>query len=219
MSLGLESPPRFTREAFVVAASNAAAVEALDDWPGPLGGVLALVGPHGAGKSHLLTAWAERTGAILLQGEVAALADLDALEGRRVALDDAERVDDETLFHLINLAGAEGAGLVLAAREPPAAWAVELPDLRSRLNAARVVSLGPPDDAVLRGVLVRFFEQHAVRPSPELLEYLIRRIPRSVPAARSTVRRLIEHAAPMQRPVTRSLAREILETDTESDDQ
>ncbi len=213
LSLGLESPPAFTREAFVVSSSNAAAVQALDGWPDAVGGVLAIVGPRGAGKTHLLRAWAERTGAVVLEGELAALSDLAELEGRPVAVDDADHVDDETLFHLINMAGHPGAGLVLASREPPAAWETTLPDLHSRLNAVRVVQIGEPDDAVLRGVLVRFFEQNAVRPSPELLEYLVRRIERSVPKARDVVRRLIEAAAPAHRPVTRALAREILETE------
>lgn len=207
-----------TREAFVVSASNEDAVRALDGFPDAVGGVLALVGPQGAGKTHLLTAWAERTGAALLSGELAAVADLGALQGRLVALDDADRADDETLFHLFNMAGEAGAGLVLGARRAPAAWETALPDLRSRLNAVRVVAIGEPDDAVLRGVLVRFFAEASVRPSADLLEYLVRRIERSVPDARQVVRRLIEAAAPLQRPVTRALAREVLEAETKTGD-
>lgn len=218
LSLGLEAAPALTRETFVVSASNADAVAALDGFPDGVGGVLALAGPQGSGKTHLLSAWAERTGAVLLSGELAAVAELEALEGRLVALDDADRLDDETLFHLFNLAGSEGGGLVLAARLPPAAWETGLPDLRSRLNAARVVSLSEPDDAVLRGVLTRFFAQASVRPSEELLEYLVRRIERSVPEARQIVRRLIDYAAPQHRPVTRALAREVFETESKSGD-
>ena len=71
---------------------------------------------------------------------------------------------------------------------------------------------------MLRGVLVRFFAEVAVKPSPDLLEYLVRRIERSVPEARETVRRLINAAAPTHRPVTRALAREVLESETKSGD-
>jgi len=218
MSLGLKAAPAVTRQTFVVSASNAEAVTALDAFPDAVTPVLAVVGPHGAGKSHLLTAWADRTGAALLSGELAAVADLGALEGRPVALDDADRADDETLFHLINMAGAEGAGLVLSSREAPSAWPATLPDLRSRLNAARVVRLAEPDDAVLKGVLVRFFAEASVRPAADLLEYLVRRMERSVPHARETVRMLIEYAAPQHRPVTRALAREVLERETPTRD-
>lgn len=201
-----------------MSASNEDAVRALDVFPDAVGGVLALVGPPGSGKTHLLTAWAQRVGAVMLSGELAAVADLAALEGRPVALDEADQVDDETLFHLFNLAGTQGAGLVLASRRPPATWRTALPDLRSRLNAARVISLGEPDDAVLRGVLSRFFAQASVRPSDDLLEYLVRRIERSVPDARQFVRKLIDHAAPQHRPITRALAREVFETETKSGD-
>lgn len=218
MSLGLKAAPAVTRQTFAVSATNAEAATALDAFPDGVTPVLAVVGPHGAGKSHLLTAWADRTGAALLSGELAAVADLAALEGRPVALDDADRTDDETLFHLINMAGRDGAGLVLSAREAPSAWQAALPDLRSRLNAARVVRVGEPDDAVLRGVLIRFFAEASVRPSNDLLEYLVRRIERSVPEAREVVRGLIEYAAPQQRPVTRALAREVLERETPSGD-
>jgi chromosomal replication initiation ATPase DnaA len=218
LSLGLQASPAVTREAFVVSASNEDAVRALDGFPDAVGGVLALSGPTGCGKTHLLTVWAERVGAALLSGELAAVADLGALRGRPVALDDADRTDDETLFHLFNMAGEAGAALVLGGRKPPMAWETSLPDLRSRLNAARVVELSEPDDAVLRGVLTRFFAEASVKPSPDLLEYLVRRIDRSVPDARQVVRRLIEAAAPMHRPVTRALAREVLEAETKTGD-
>ncbi|HYE42446.1 MAG TPA: chromosomal replication initiator DnaA [Caulobacteraceae bacterium] len=218
MSLGLEAQPALTRDAFVESPANQQAVDTLDAWPDGLTNVVAVCGPRLSGKTHLLTAWAERTGAVLLDGESAALAQMADLEGRLVALDEADRVDDETLFHLINLAGGEGAGLLLASRQPPASWPTDLPDLRSRLNAIRVVGLAEPDDALLKGMLTRFFGQNSVRPSPELLEYLVRRIERSAPAARAVVRRLIEAAAPQNRPVTRALAREVLEVDTKADD-
>lgn len=217
LSLGLETPVALTRDAFVESPANSEAVRTLDAWPDGVTSVLALAGPALSGKSHLMAAWAARTGALVLEGETAALVEIADLEGRLVAVDDAERVDDETLFHLINVAGTEGGGLLLVSRDPPGRWETRLPDLRSRLNAIRVVSLQEPDDELLGRMLTRFFERHAVRPSPELLQYLVRRIERSAPAAREVVRRLIEAAAPQQRPVTRTLAREVLETGGEAD--
>ncbi|HYF23217.1 MAG TPA: DnaA/Hda family protein [Caulobacteraceae bacterium] len=193
----------------MVSASNRAAAEALAAWPDAVGGALALVGPEGAGKSHLAADWAERTGAVMLNDVAAELANLSEFEGRPVVLDGAESVDDETLFHLINLAQAEGGALLLTARTPPSAWETALPDLRSRLNAIRVVQVHEPDDDVLKGVLQRLFADRAITPSPELIEYLARRIERSIPAARRIVAELDADAG--SRPITRALARELLE--------
>ena len=122
-------------EGFVISESNRAAHEALADWPDLIGGVMAIHGPEGGGKSRLAQIWAERVGATALHGAEAALIDPLELEGRPVLLDDAMDADDETLFHLINLAQSPGGALLLIAREPPSAWTAALPDLRSRLDA------------------------------------------------------------------------------------
>ena len=214
LRLDLQSAIPQTRDDFVVSPANEVAVSTLDVWPDGLGGVLALVGPEGAGKSHLAANWAERVGAEVLADVAAEFADLPALEGRPVAIDDADRVDDETLFHLINQASIPGGGLLLVSRRRPAAWSADLPDLRSRLDAVRVVELGLPDDVVLWGVLDRFFRQRSITPSPDLLEYLVRRIERSVPQAREIVARM----AADHRPPTRALARELLGRGVEAED-
>lgn len=194
------------RETFVVSACNAEAVARLDAWPRWPAPAKALVGPEGSGKTHLATAWAERTGARILGPH-------DELpeEPGPVVVDDADRGDGgERLFHLLNRATSAPLGLLLTARTPPAEWSAALPDLRSRLNAMRVLELGEPDDGVLAGVLRRLFEERAIRPSPELIAYLASRIERSVPAAVAVVEALEAAASAQHRAINRALAREVL---------
>ena len=200
--------------AFVRSASNAYAVDALAAWPDSAGQVMAICGPAGCGKSHLAALWAERVGAIPVNGAEAAFADPLELEGRPVLLDIAQDADDETLFHLINLAQADGGALLLVSRPSPRRWDVSVPDLRSRLDALRVVTMEAPDDAVLSAILRARFAERSITPADDVIDYLVRRIDRSAQAAADIVARLdAEH-----RPVTRVLARQVIEANPDNGD-
>jgi len=191
---------------FVRSSSNAYAVDALAAWPDRAGQVMAVCGPAGCGKSHLAAIWAERVGAIPLNGFEAAHADPLELEGRPVLLDIAQDAEDETLFHLINLAQHDGGALLMVSRPSPRRWQVAVPDLRSRLDAVRVVAMEAPDDAILSAILSARFAERSIAPGDGVIDYLVKRIDRSAAAAAAVVGRLdAEH-----RPVTRSLARQVL---------
>lgn len=209
LRLKLERSARARREPFVASPSNAAARRALEAWPAWHGGLLTLVGPEGTGKSHLAAEWAARADAVRLDR---ASLDLAAAEGRPALVEDVDQgVGEEALFHLINRAGEAGGGLLLTARIPPAGWTAALPDLRSRLNALPVAEIEEPDDAVLEGVLRKLFRERHIRPAEDLFPYLLRRIERSIPQARDVVARLDEAGDTAGRPITRALAREVLE--------
>jgi len=212
MRLPLQSELREDAAGFVVSDCNRAAVEAAAEWPGLLGGVMAICGPEGCGKSRLGQIWAERTGAVALHGAEAALIDPLELEGRPVLLDRAMDADDESLFHLINLAQAPGGAMLMLSRPAPSAWKVELPDLRSRLDAVFSVPMEAPDDTVLAAILEARFAERGIRPARDVIPYLLRRIDRSAAAAAAVVGRLDA----LHAPVTRALAREAIEDDDEA---
>ena len=202
----------------MISASNAEAVKAVDAWPAWPGGVLALIGPEGCGKSHLALVWAQAAGAAVIpaKGKV----DLGVLRGRPVLYEDADRDRtrrDEILFHLFNMAGQAGAGLLLTGRSPPSGWSADLPDLRSRLNGVTVAQLEAPDDAILESMLRKFFRERNIRPAEDLFPYLLRRMERSAPAALALVEKLDEASDVEGRPVSRALARQVLEEDAEDD--
>lgn len=205
LRLPLERP--VAGEAFVTSDSNAEAVRVLARWPDGVGAVLALHGPPGSGKSRLAADWAERVGAVPLNGAEAALIDPLELEGRPVLLDRAADADDESLFHLINLANSGGGALLLVSRSAPRQWSVDLPDLRSRLDAVRAVAIAAPDDAVLSAILRARFAERSITPSDDVIDYLVRRLDRSAETAAAVVERLDA----LHRPVTRVLARQVLD--------
>lgn len=200
LRLPLQHDPSFRREDLVVSPANAEAVRLVDAWPAWPGGVLALVGPAGSGKSHLAQAWATQAG------------------GAAVLIENADTfADEDQLFHLINAAPLSG-GLLLTSRRRPITWIAALPDLRSRINAISVAELHEPDDALLEQVILKLFREHNIRPTDDVLPYMLRRIERSVPAARQLVQSIDETADALGRPVTRALVRQILETAADTPD-
>jgi chromosomal replication initiation ATPase DnaA len=190
-------------------ASNAEAMAWLAEparWPL---GRLALWGPAGVGKSHMLAATAAAQGWALQQGS--ALRGLPPPPGRGVALDSADALPDEAaLFHLINLCAEARVPLLLAGREAPARWPVALPDLASRLRATTAVGVKPPSDALLAALLAKHFADRQLRTEPGLHAWLLARLPREAAAMAAAAERLDAAALAAGGALTIALARRSL---------
>ena len=201
------------RDDFFVSPANAAALAQIDAWTTWPQGRLVLAGPSGSGKTHLAHVWAGMSGAPVLPATDLTEASVPGLvETRALVLEDADRAEDETaLFHLMNLMAAEGGALLITARAAPSHWATKLPDLRSRLEAAPLARLEAPDDALLRGVLLKHFTDRQFDPPEKLIAYLLPRIERSFEAASQIVSALDAESLARKQPITRSLAARLLD--------
>ena len=209
--LSFEPGANFSRDDFLEGPSNAMALRLVERWPDWPARVVAIVGPEGSGKSHLADIWANKTGARRLSAwALDQTAVPRALATGALALENvAEPLDEVALFHLLNLAKEDDATVLLTARQPPAQWAIRLPDLVSRLRALPVVELAAPDDTLLRAVLVKLFVDRQLAVDESLISYLVARIERSFAAARAAVAALDREALRQRRPVTRALAAEL----------
>jgi len=212
LALALDHSESFAREDFLEGPSNAPALALIDRWPDWPGRVMALTGPQGSGKSHLAAIWAEETGARFVSMRTLDDEHLPSVlaTGALVVEDFSEGTFDEAaLFHLLNLAHQESAYMLLTARTPPAGWTIALADLASRLRAIPAVALAAPDDRLLRAVIVKLFADRQLAVDENLIAYLVARMERSFPAARSAVEHLDREAMRQQRPVNRALAAEL----------
>lgn len=204
------------REDFFVAPANALAVAQMDDWQNWPQRKLVLVGPEGAGKTHLTHVWAQIADAQILQASQILTTDVsDLAGGRAVAVENADRVfgpkSEATLFHLHNLVLAEGGTLLLTARTPPRQWPLALPDLKSRMEATATATLDAPDDALLSAVLVKLFADRQLQVNATLIPYLVGRMERSFAHAQRLVLALDQTALRENRAVTRGLAAQVLD--------
>jgi chromosomal replication initiation ATPase DnaA len=221
LPLALPGRTAMGREAFFVAEANARALAQIDGWRDWPEGKLALVGPAGAGKSHLAAVWASDTGASVLAAP--ALPDAGSVEPRAVVVETAEQVAGDAeaerrLLHIHNRVVAAGGRLLLVSRTAPARWPVALPDLSSRLAATQIARIGAPDDALLAAVLVKLFEDRQIAAPPSVVRYCVARMERSFAAAERLVAALDARALATGRPLGQKLAREVLAAETSDDD-
>jgi len=212
LALALPHAENFSREDFLSGPPNEAALSLVQRWPDWPDRALAIVGPEGAGKSHLAAIWADIAGARRVSARVIGETNLPgALATGALVIEDANSdLDERALFHLLNLMRQQEAFVLMTARTPPATWRIELADLASRLRAIPAVQLRPPDDALLRAVMVKLFADRQLAVDEPLIAYLSTRIERSFAAARAAVEDLDREALRQKRPVTRALAAEML---------
>ena len=206
--LVLELPHRqaLGRDDFLVTDSNTAAVALIDHWPDWPAHAAMIVGPPGCGKSHLVEVWRQRSKASRVRAaDVKIEAAPELLLSGAAAIEDAlPPLDERGLFHLLNLARQQGSSVLLTAQTRPEHWKIALPDLLSRLKAMPVLEILPPDDALLRGVLVKLFFDRQIAAAESTISFMLARMPRSLGAARLLVaeidRRALEERAEVTRP-------------------
>jgi len=128
-------------------------------------------------------------------------------------VEDADRVgyDEQTLFHLLNLAREKRLFVLLTARVGPNRWDIDLPDLVSRLSAVPVTKIGAPDEALLRTVMLKQFADRQLAIDPKVLEFLALRIDRSLEAASAAVEAVDRAALASGRKISRQLVAAALE--------
>jgi chromosomal replication initiation ATPase DnaA len=199
----------YSRDDLVVSPANEEAVGLVDRWPDWPSPVVVLAGPTGSGKTHLASIWRDRANAVQLDGRNLGES-VVGLNQRPVLVDDIDggAFAEQALFHLINAVRAAGSHLLLTARRFPSAWEVKLPDLSSRLKAAATVEIHEPDDLLLAGVITKLFADRQIEVEPHVVQYLARRIERSLATAMRVVARLDRMALEQQTRITRVLAAE-----------
>ena len=213
LTLELAPEPGFERENFVVSGSNEQAyamIERWPDWPDP---VLLILGPPGAGKSHLGAIWASIAKAGVQSAAALAAANIEALAAAGpLLLEEADAIGEaETqLFHLINLMRENSIALVITAKAPPDAWGLRTADLLSRLRLAPTVAIGPPDDALMRAVLVKLLIDRQLVIDTSVVGYIALRLERSLDAARTFIDALDREALERQCRISRAIAADVL---------
>lgn len=216
LTLSWEHRPALGVDDFLISPCNEQAVAKIDafpDWSSP---ALIIVGAEGCGKTHLIRVFQSMHGGTVVAPDhlaaehISELPDSEAFliedVGKWIGIKDHE----EALFHLYNRCFASDEKLLIASRTFPNHWDILTPDLASRLKAADVAEIGPPDDTLLMALLAKHFTDRQVRVAPGVIEYVTPRIERSFAAVQSFAAAADAKALKDKRQITIPLARDVL---------
>lgn len=216
LDLGYRSAYR--REDFLIGSENRDAVGWIDRWPEWPAPALILNGPAASGKTHLAAVWRDKTKAEIIRPDMLqeSSAEHIAAQGQHLVLDGVDpwlglREAEETLFHLYNIFKEEGRSFLMTMRMAPAHADFALADLASRIRAAPVMTIQPPEDALLASVLIKLFTDRQLSVSNDVIRYILPRMERSFAAARDIVALADRIALAEKQKISLPLMRKVLD--------
>jgi hypothetical protein len=157
IALPLDWPQAGDERRFILSDANRDAFEHFRHWSMWPVKATVLAGPRRSGRSLLARGFVARVGGRLF--------------------DDAERHDEEALFHAWNEAQETGKPLVLVVDDSEG-WDVRLPDLRTRLAATPVARIHQPDDHLFAALIELLFADRGLHIPSEALRFITGRVHR-----------------------------------------
>jgi Bacterial dnaA protein len=166
IALPLDWPQSGDERRFILSDANREAFEHFRHWSMWPVKATVLTGPRRSGRSLLARGFVERVGGRLF--------------------DDAERHDEEELFHAWNQAQETGKPLVIVVDDSDG-WSVSLPDLKTRLAVTPVARIQQPDDALFSALIELLFADRGLHIPGEALRFITGRVHRDYLTAEKVV--------------------------------
>ncbi|MEH6789399.1 chromosomal replication initiator DnaA [Parasphingorhabdus sp.] len=171
----------------------------LQNWRDWAHHTLILTGPAASGKSTMAASFAAESGGLVV--------------------DDARAHEDAEIFHLWNRANMEERPLLLVSEQPVPEWGVTLPDLKSRLAASLHLDIGAPDQAMIEGLLQKYFALRGLTISDDALRYLEKRMVRSYDMVRQLAQKMDSLAIASRKPINLGIAKAALDHFDDGDEK
>lgn len=221
LTLKWDHRPALGVDDFLISPCNQHAIAKIDAFPEWTSPALVIVGAQGCGKTHLMKVFQSMHGGTVIteQKEISTELLGELPETPAFLIEDAsqwigDQECEEALFHVYNRCFSSGEKLLISARTFPSQWNFKIADLSSRLKAAQIAEIGPPDDALLMAIMAKLFADRQVRVAPGVIEYVIPRIERTFGAIQTFVAETDDMALKNKRQITIPLVRGVL-TSTE----
>ena len=195
----------YKKEDYVLSDSNNISYKKLmiDDWNFHCS---IIFGIKGSGKTHLAHLWHDKTNAIFIHPE-----QYNTLMTHSCIIEDFDiNLKEKELFHCFNIAKEYGNKLLLTSSVHVNQLSLDLPDLRTRFFIANHIELFPPDENILRIMLVKGFYEKNMRVKSYVIDYLLNNIERSADSVIRVINIICDVAHRTGKDVNLHLIRNVL---------
>jgi chromosomal replication initiation ATPase DnaA len=190
IALPLDWPQTEGESRFIVSSANREAFDHFRKWTMWPVKATVLTGPRRSGRTLLARTFAER------------------VHGR--VIDQADRHEEEEVFHAWNDAQDTGLPLIMVADAAPPEWSPRLPDLRTRLAITPVATIDQPDDALFEALIQLLFADRGLHVPAEALRFMTERLNREYWTAERAVEEIDRFAIAERARVTMPTIRRAL---------
>ncbi len=166
IALPLDWPQSGDERRFILSDANRDAFDHFRHWSMWPVKATVLTGPRRSGRSLLARGFVARVGGRLF--------------------DDAERHEEEALFHAWNDAQDSGRPMVMVVGDS-GNWPIALPDLRTRLAVTPVARIHQPDDALFSALIALLFADRGLHIPGEAMNFIAGRVQRDYLTAEKVV--------------------------------
>lgn len=142
--------------------------------------------------------------------EDAGLANIISSAQNFVVDDGDQDFDEESLFHIYNDLASRDGHMLITSTVSPVEWPIKLADLASRVKAAPAAEIRQPEDDLIKAVMVKLFSDRQVRVESGVIDYVSKRMERSLDAARQFVEAADKAALVEKKAITLAIARRVL---------
>ena len=115
------------------------------------------------------------------------------------------------LFHIINYASECNTKLLLTSEKKFSELNFKLPDLKTRLQSFPVANIYSPDDEFLKALLVKQFLERDIIVAPDVIEYIVKHIPRETSSVAFVVEQADLHSFEEKHRITIPFIKKIIE--------
>jgi len=210
--LNFKTDKNYQNDDFYVSKSNFFAHKLLDSWPNWEKNIINIHGEKYSGKSHLSEIFVNKNKGIIFDAKKFKFTNQKELKlYQNIILDDfLGRVDEKSIFSLINFIDQNSKYLIINSLEPINKIPFELKDLISRSKNCLEAKIDKPDDELIKILIVKNLSDKQVIIDKKLIDFVVKRITRSYSKIFEFIYKIDEISLKKKKSIDQKIIKEVL---------